>query len=147
MDAIGHAASEIAMRSDLTIRCQRESQLMQIGERRRNSVTIITPVGRVDNNTCPAFQARLLGTIGLFGATVLLDMTRVPFISSRGLSILMITAKQLETTYSRFAVVGLQPIVHEIFGISRMSNVLQVFDTVATAFIDMRQSLKFRAME
>ena len=111
---------------------------MQISGRRTDTLTIITPVGRVDSKTCAAFQAWLLGTIGSLGVTVLIDMTRIEFISSRGLAILMLTAKQLEATHSRLAVAGLQSVVREIFGISRMSNVVQVFDTVATAFTDVR---------
>jgi hypothetical protein len=89
----------------------------------------------------PARRVRRIGILCpglLLGVTVLIDMTRVQSISSRGLTIQMVTAKQLEATHSRLAVAGLRPKAREIFEISRMSNAVRVFDTVAAAFSDVR---------
>ena len=62
-----------------------------------------------------------------------LDFGGVPYISSVGLRVLMIAAKQMRSRHARIAVAGLQPVVAEIFAISRFDKVLEVFPAVRDA--------------
>ena len=106
---------------------------MEIGERRDGDILILLPTGRIDNDTSVSFQTKLLATVGTAGASVLLDLARVEYISSAGLRALMMASKQAKATKGRIAVAALGPVVKEIFAISRFSYVVPVFDTVADA--------------
>jgi anti-sigma B factor antagonist/stage II sporulation protein AA (anti-sigma F factor antagonist) len=106
---------------------------LEIGETRRGQILVLTPVGRIDNETSPAFQAKLLGAVGANGATVLLDMSKVDYLSSVGLRALMVASKQAKAVDGRMAVASLHPMVKEIFAISRFNYVIQVFDGVDDA--------------
>ena len=106
---------------------------MQIGERRDGDVIVLQPTGRIDNDTSPAFQAKLLAAIGTAPAAVLVDLAGVDYISSAGLRALMMGSKQSKATKGRIGVTKLQPVVKEIFAISRFSHVVPVFDTPADA--------------
>lgn len=64
---------------------------------------------------------------------LVLDFSKVTYISSVGLRVLMIAAKQMRGRHARIAVTGLQPIVAEIFSISRFDAVLEVFPDVRDA--------------
>ena len=64
---------------------------------------------------------------------LLLDFTDVEYISSVGLRVLMIAARQMRGRKARIAVAGLQSVVGEIFAISRFNSVLEVFPTVRDA--------------
>jgi anti-anti-sigma factor len=111
---------------------------VEIGERRDGDILILLPVGRIDNETSPAFQARLLETLTAVGAAVLVDFSRVEYISSAGLRALMMGSRQAKAVKGRLAVAALGPVVKEIFEISRFSLVVQVFDSSAEALAALR---------
>jgi anti-anti-sigma factor len=100
---------------------------MEIGEERQEGVTVLRPVGRIDNDTSLSFQERLL--LALDAGAALVDFAGVEFISSAGLAALMTASKQAKAQKCRIAVAGLRPLVQEIFAISRFSRVVPVYGT------------------
>ncbi len=110
---------------------------MEIGERRDGDILILSPAGRIDNDTSAAFQSRLLAVLAP-GAAVLVDFSAVEYISSAGLRALMMGSKQSKAAKGRLAVAALGSVVKEIFEISRFSMVVQVFDTTADALAALR---------
>jgi anti-anti-sigma factor len=106
---------------------------LEISEQRQGDVVVLGPVGRINNDTSPEFQNRLLGCVGLDGAAVLVDLSRVEYISSAGLRALMMASKQSKAVKGRLAVAGLTPVVKEIFTISRFSYVVTVYETATEA--------------
>ena len=111
---------------------------MEVGERRDGDILILLPVGRIDNDTSAAFQARLLASLASAAATVLIDFSRVEYISSAGLRALMMGSRQAKAVKGRLAVAALGPVVKEIFEISRFSLVVQVYETSAEALAALR---------
>jgi anti-sigma B factor antagonist len=110
---------------------------VEIGERRDGDILVLSPAGRIDNDTSPDFQTRLLAALAP-GAAVLVDFSAIEYISSAGLRALMMGSKQAKQTKGRLAVAALRPVVREIFEISRFSLVVQVFDTSADALAGLR---------
>jgi anti-sigma B factor antagonist/stage II sporulation protein AA (anti-sigma F factor antagonist) len=110
---------------------------MDIRERRDGNILILSPAGRIDNDSSPAFQARLLAALTP-GAVVLVDLSSIEYVSSAGLRALMMGSKQSKAANGRLAVAALGPVVKEIFEISRFSLVVQVFDTPADALAALR---------
>lgn len=111
---------------------------MEVGERRDGDILILLPVGRIDNDTSPEFQARLLASLTTAAAAVLIDFSRVEYISSAGLRALMMGSRQAKAVKGRLAVAALGPVVKEIFEISRFSLVVQVYETAAEALAALR---------
>jgi anti-anti-sigma factor len=99
-------------------------------------VCVATPVGRVDHTNAEGLHAALAPLLepgdGAARA-LLLDFARVDYISSVGLRVLMMAAKQAHSCHSRIAVAALQPVVGEIFAISRFNHVLDVFPSLREA--------------
>ena len=110
---------------------------MEIGERRDGDILILSPAGRIDNDTSADFQTKLLAALTP-GAAVLVDFSRVEYISSAGLRALMMGSKQAKATKGRLAVAALGPVVKEIFEISRFSLVVEVFDTAEHGLAGLR---------
>jgi anti-anti-sigma factor len=110
---------------------------VEIGERRDGDILVLSPAGRIDNDTSPDFQTRLLAALSP-GAAVLVDFSKVEYVSSAGLRALMMGSKQAKATKGRLAVAALGPVVKEIFEISRFSLVVQVFDTAEDALAGLR---------
>jgi anti-anti-sigma factor len=102
---------------------------MEINEQAAGGLTILRPVGRIDNDTSAEFQDKLLARLG--GGSVLVDFTSVEFISSAGLAALMTAAKQAKATSRRVGVAALGSVVQEIFAISRFARVVPVYASAA----------------
>jgi anti-anti-sigma factor len=63
------------------------------------------------------------------------DMAGVAYISSVGLRALMMAAKQTKVSGGKLAVAALQPVVKEIFEISRFNFVVKSFATPREAIV------------
>ena len=105
---------------------------MEISEKQDGKFSFLTPVGRLDNETSPDFQIKLLYAVAS-GGVVVVDLSRVEYISSAGLRALMMASKKSKAVNGQLGVASLAPMVKEIFDISRFSLVVQVFDTVQDA--------------
>jgi anti-sigma B factor antagonist len=127
--------SKISRRTELPLgpHAAIEGNVMEMSEQRQGDITILIPVGRINNDTSTSFQPRLLESVAPAGSKVLIDFSNVEYISSAGLRALMMAAKQSKANNGRLAVASLTPMVKEIFTISRFSVVVQVFETMAEA--------------
>jgi anti-anti-sigma factor len=105
---------------------------VEIGEQREDGILVLRPVGRLNNDTSPDFQARLLAWVDSNDAVVI-DFASVEYISSAGLRALMMASRRAKARGGRIAVAALSPLVNEVFTISRFDQVVQVFETTADA--------------
>lgn len=109
---------------------------MQISSHRLADVIVVAPVGRLDHGNAAPFEQALLPLLhqsDVARPTLILDFAGVEYISSVGLRVLMTAAKQAGTQGSRVAVAGLQPLVAEIFAISRFDRILDVYPSLPDA--------------
>jgi len=109
---------------------------MQVSQQRYADALVLTPVGRIDNSTTDALRADLsahLATCTKAGDRLVLDFSQVDYISSVGLRVLMLAAKKAREQDGAIVVAALQPVVREIFEISRFNLVFQCFGTVREA--------------
>lgn len=96
-------------------------------------VTVLRPSGRIDLDTTPPLQQRLLPLVEPTGAKVVVDFSEVSYISSSGLRALMLGAKAASRGEGRLVVCNLNPNVAEIFRISRFHMVVEVQPDLAAA--------------
>jgi anti-anti-sigma factor len=100
------------------------------------NVVLFQVEGRIDHTTAKAFESAL--SPHLAGCTgeekkLLLDCGGLVYISSAGLRVLMIAGKQCRKQNGKMVVAALQPMIQEIFQISRFDKVFEVFPTVRAA--------------
>jgi anti-sigma B factor antagonist len=107
---------------------------VDVTTRQFGNVVVAKVAGRVDQSNSNALESALAPHwANTDVAALLLDFTGVEYISSVGLRVLMIAARQMRGRKARIAVAGLQSVVAEIFSISRFNAVLEVFPTVRDA--------------
>jgi len=100
------------------------------------NVVVIEVEGRVDHGTAPAFGSVLLPHVdGCSGEEkkLLLDLSKVTYMSSAGLRVLMIAAKGCRKQDGKMVLAALQPTIQEVFKIGRFDMVLETFPTVRDA--------------
>ncbi len=116
---------------------------MEFSSSRFADVFVAIPVGRVDHTNAESLNqalAPLLAQSDGVAPSLVLDFGRVEYISSVGLRVLMMAAKQARSSQARIAVAALQPVVGEIFAISRFNHVLEVFPSVREALAEISPS-------
>lgn len=109
---------------------------MQFSSQRLADVVVALPVGQIDHPNAGRLEqalAPILDASAPYRCALVLDFSQVDYISSMGLRVLLVAAKQLRTQNARIAVAALQPVVKEIFEIARFSHVLEVFPDVRAA--------------
>lgn len=109
---------------------------MELPHRTQGAVSIVTPGSRIDQSSADGFQAALVPYLAACtrdGAPLVLDFSGVEYISSVGLRVLMLAARQATAQGGRLAIAALQPVVKEVFEISRFNLVLNIYDDVGTA--------------
>ncbi len=109
---------------------------MELGPRRFAETVVLSPAGRIDHATAEAFKTALLAQ--LYPRTtgrdqVVLDLGRVEYIASVGLRALMLAARQAKAQGRTLVVAALQPLVREVFEISRFTLLFTVFPSVRDA--------------
>jgi len=109
---------------------------VELSSLRFADVVVVTPVGPIDHAGSTRLQpvlAPFVEDAARARSALVLDLSGVGYISSMGLRLLMIAAKELRSRGARIAVAAMQPIVAEIFDIARFGHVVEVFPSVRTA--------------
>jgi len=109
---------------------------MALAHRSYGSARVVSPRGRLDHDNCDEFQRDLaaeLDACSRDGASLVLDMSGLEYVSSAGLRCLMIAARQAAARQRSVVAAAPQPVVAEILQISRFNLVLPVYGTTREA--------------
>ena len=109
---------------------------MRLGYARFADVVVLSLSGRVDHATAEELETALAPHLARCGEGqdhVVLDFAGVDYISSAGLRILMLAAKQAKAQRGFLAVAAVQPLVHEILEISKFTLVIRTLPSVREA--------------
>jgi anti-anti-sigma factor len=110
--------------------------VMELAPRRYGDTVVLSPRARLDQSTAEEFKDGLMPYLERCAPgqeLLVLDLSGVEYISSAGLRILMLARKHARAQEGTLVVAGLQPVVKEIFEISRFTLVFEVFPTVREA--------------
>jgi len=99
-------------------------------------VIVMRVEGRIDHLTAKGFENGLLPLLNeCTGETkkAVLDLSGVTYMSSAGLRVLMLAARQCQKQHRVIVLAALQPMLQEVFRISRFDMLFKTFDTVQAA--------------
>ena len=116
---------------------------MELTSSKLGSVRVLHVHGRLDHAHAKAFETALaphLVDCSPAGEPVVLDFANVVYISSVGLRVLLLAAKQVKAQQGRIAIAALTAIVTEVFQVSHFNLVLKVFPDVASAAAELAGS-------
>ena len=82
--------------------------------------------GRVDSLTAPALQDQLTRALQTPDTGVIVDLTRVEYLSSAGLRALLVAMQQAQKVHGKLVLHGLNERVREVFEISGFISILTV---------------------
>jgi anti-anti-sigma factor len=109
---------------------------MEVTASARDGALVLAPYGRIDHASADSFAQALaphLAGCSKGAMPCVLDMAGVDYISSVGLRVLMLAARQAQTQGGTLVVAALTPLVREVFQISRFDKVFEIFDDLEQA--------------
>ena len=109
---------------------------MDIRNKTYDDILVLSPEGRIDHVNSEAFRNSLAPFIERCindGKRMVLDLAGVDYISSAGLRCFMLAEKQVKAHGATIVVAAMQPVVREIFEISRFTLIFETFATVREA--------------
>jgi anti-sigma B factor antagonist len=105
---------------------------MQIDVGAIEGISVIGLQGDLDGNTAPAAQARVLPLIQP-GCRLVLDMTRVPYMSSAGLRMMLLVFRQVAGKGGRIVLAGLSEEIKDTMSLTGFLDFFTTADTVDAA--------------
>lgn len=106
---------------------------MKWSERQVGEAVVATVAGRIDLTNADALRDQMTEALKKTKAALVLDLSGVDYMSSAGLRSLMIVFKAAKAEGKALGLAALQPLLLEIFTISRFHLVFPLFDSVADA--------------
>lgn len=113
---------------------------MDVGTQTYSNVTVVSPRGRVDHQSADQLGASMAPYVARCehqSCKLVLDLSGVDYMSSAGLRVLMVAAKQARAQSGTMVVSGLGPTLREIFQISRFDRVFTVYDDIRDAIAEL----------
>ena len=100
---------------------------MNIEVTTRLQAVIVAVRGRLDTTSAPVFEQRLADVIAQGATYVVVQCSGLVYISSAGLRSVLLSGKKLQAQQGRLVFVALQDTVKEVFEISGLSSIFQIF--------------------
>jgi len=102
-------------------------------------VWVVAIEGQINGANSPELEKRLLAKVEEEGATrMALDFSRVDYISSAGLRVVLLLAKKLSGEAGGVALFGMQPGVFEVFEMCGFADILTIVDSLDAALDKLR---------
>ena len=99
----------------------------------KDGAVIISLAGEIDMKCSSELRGKFMEIFKRKPAVLIVDMTKVEFMDSSGLAILVETLKWCRQNDSRLKLVGMVQTVRSIFEISRLDSIFQICDTIEEA--------------
>jgi anti-anti-sigma factor len=100
----------------------------------RDGGSVVAPSGRVDEATATAFSERLAAEAQSAAGLLVIDLSGIDYMSSRGLRALTLAQRKGAENGTVIALASPNPIMREILAISRYDMIFRVSDTIEDAF-------------
>ncbi len=106
---------------------------MEIKTEQENGTLVVQVDGRIDGATAPEFESMIKNVISDDDRAVIVNFEGVSYISSAGLRAVLLVAKQLSQSNTKFALYALGELTREVFEISGFDRIIQIHGSKADA--------------
>lgn len=106
---------------------------MNINTERDGGALVVKTEGRIDGSNASDFQGSVEAVISSEDKSLILDFEQLDYISSAGLRVILLIAKDLQQKGIKFAICSLSTLVREVFMISGFDQIIEVYDDPAAA--------------
>lgn len=94
---------------------------MQMTEMKKGDVLVVALTGKLDALSAPELEARLVQCIDSGETKVVLDLTKLDYVSSAGVRVFLLSHKKLKDRGGQIYFCGLTPDVRKVFDLTGFS--------------------------
>ena len=105
---------------------------MKIAQLEKEGVICLKIDGRLDAESATEAETTVKGILKEGTQRLLFDLSRMEYISSAGLRVILMAVKELRNKKGKVVLCGLTPYVKEIFDVSNFSSIIPITDSVET---------------
>ena len=109
---------------------------IEVAEERHGLVLVLVPVGRLDSDSAYAFESLVMDRIRMQECHLVVDFSRLEFISSSGLRVLPLAAKALKEANRSLVLCSMKEHIASVFQVSGFSQVIPVRHSREAAVAD-----------
>ena len=106
---------------------------MELDIKMIDDVVSIVLKGRIDANTAPAIEQKLLSLISGGSSKLVTDLSEVKFISSAGLRALIAALKEAKRQSGDLRLAGIQGQVQEVLDLTGFSTIFKIYASAEDA--------------
>lgn len=114
---------------------------MEINKEKRNGITCLKIEGRLDASNSSAIEKDIHNTIEKEGAKIVVDLAKLEYISSAGLRVLLVIAKEIKAKNGKVVLCSMTEGVRKVFEISGFTSIFDIQDNVDAALKKFGSSL------
>ena len=111
---------------------------MEFAHEKQGDVIIVKLAGRLDSSAVQAAEDGFAAVLGDPSPHLAIDMTRLEYISSAGLRVLLVLAKKVQQAKGKVALFGLGANVREVFSVSGFDTIFSIQSDPASAIAAVR---------
>ena len=110
---------------------------MEINEEKKGQTVVLSVSGRLDSTNSSELETKVFSLITRNEKSILIDCSRLSYVSSSGLRVFLMGLKKMSTAKGRFALCSLQETVKEIFDISGFTGIFAIYKSQQEALSSM----------
>lgn len=99
----------------------------------RGDWTVVAVTGELELATAPRLRQAVVSLVGDGHVDIVLDLGGVDFIDSIGLGVIVSALKRVRSRDGRLVVAGAGPRVRALFVLTRLDEIIELHDSVASA--------------
>lgn len=107
---------------------------MEISNEKIKGLQVVKIGGRIDSSTAVEFEKKMIEIIDSGNNTLVVDFTKIVFISSAGLRVLLLAAKKVKPYGGKIILCGLSKEVREVFDISGFTAMFAIYGNLDETF-------------
>jgi len=102
---------------------------MELIEQKTEKCVIVSITGRLDTTNYSLLEKKLTDLIDNHEDKILVECSKMDYVSSSGLRILLMALKKITLAKGKFVLCNLQENIREIFEISGFTNIFEIYTT------------------
>ena len=106
---------------------------IEVLEERHHGVLVLLPVRRLDSGNARAFESIVMGHINSGERHLIVDFSRLDFISSAGLRVALLATRALEASQGRVVLCAMKKHIEEVFRISGFDRIISIKESLKEA--------------
>jgi len=106
---------------------------MKIRKDKEGELLVLRPAGRLDSENSPSFEKTVEEAVGKGDKSIIVDMSEVNYMSSRGLRAFLTGAKCAQAAGGKLVACSSQEAVQKVFDMTGVATILGIFGTAEEA--------------